>query len=438
MSDLKNTTAYGPVIFSLLYSPPAYFQTGVKGNVPYIQSPGDQEAPNVSIIPRTLCPTRSGIRFGEEFQIDYSPSAFSVITEARLVFVLNPLAASGGGINPRYSDDARTWIDQYDLTYGGISVRQINEFGMIERSFNEIDDNWRDFLIAVNEQPFLLTDAERITRATAQQTLSITLPMLHHDRFAKQSDKNHNFAFHAWATPRPLSWKFRLKNFNAILQQELVDAAPTSTVGDPTNFINDVYLQLQTAYIGQGIITAFKTLLTSPIMYHLPSVRTERFTVPNGSAGEISFQLRNNNFPTYLLRLFWRRTQNVNPSYLRNKYLAYERFPTGTTLELLNGSDSLTGEWDHQRLLDNMSNRLYDSFPYVTNIYQFYWGDAPGDHDGIPVSLAWNAMKNPIIRIRLGAAVTEDWYLDVFYFTTAGIEFKMEGTAVTLTRFGAS
>ena len=291
-------------------------------HLPTLTSPSGDDSPHLptahhSQSPEVLgitdiAPERQGVDLG---QVDY----FKIINNDNELFKnavlcvrLDALTAAGGGANPRYVDDILcAAIEKIEFTFGGNVLQELYGDEIHFRMFQETPEE--ELMRRCHLQGANLTPVERAALATTARWYYLELPFW----WTRQP----GFNWHQYAFQRLTRIQIHWRPATFLLQQDLVNARPTPTLGG--NYILDHYIRFHVSSISEATKQLYMKMVEDQgdkgWLYMINDF--ERVENHQLSAGQTTHNVLLNTFTKfgYNLRFWIRPVANLQPSYLNNR-----------------------------------------------------------------------------------------------------------------------
>jgi hypothetical protein len=354
-------------------------------------------------------PERTGNDFGQDMWFKYISNDHEVVKKVWLAVKLAPLAAAGGGTQPRYPDDVLCQaIEWAEVTIGGTALQRL----------------WGDEIHAKQMRTLIpddLANAYKLQRAglLVADRVDLANVATHPDGFWVWLQmpfwftETANKHWHQYACQRTTRIQFHFRGPEYILQQTGVNQRPLPTGGSAL-YIKDAYLRFAVSALSTDVKGAFvktiKDFGNTGISYLFTyDQRQENNIVPAGSLSN-TIQLTNFNKPTVLVLIMVRKEADMLPNYLRNQRFIYQ--PLGTFWA------DASGHRLNSKVVSDFAKYAVnaEAFPGSPdpNVYYMYYSDYP-DVVQFPMgNIEFGRLQNPTVTLQWDAATPENYQVDFF------------------------
>jgi hypothetical protein len=266
------------------------------GDSPHMPLPQKAVPPEVPGF-TDIFPEVVGTDFGMETSFKYIPNDYEVLKSVIVMMKLAPLAAAGGGINPRYADDVfNAACERVAWQVGGATIQELTGD---EMHFKPLVECPPEEYSRLSVAQYIDTDAQRTIFATTGGWVYAEVPFWWTETAAKH--------WHQYACQRQTRIRFKWRPANQILQQDNVNAVPTA-VGN--KYIQDIFMRFRISALDTAVKDTYtnsvKAQGSAGLNYLTTFTQKQENNVVSVPSNSTTIQLTNFNKPTYMLRFIIR------------------------------------------------------------------------------------------------------------------------------------
>lgn len=360
-------------------------------------------------------PERQDVDFGQIDYFKFVNNDTDIIERITLAVRLDGLVAAGGGANPCYTDDVLcAAVDRIEFHYG----KDVQELFGDEIHFRRVAETEEKELARLAIlQGLGLPVATRQVMAQVPQWYYLELPFW----FARsQAEAYHQYAFQR-LTRVVIHW--RTPNF--ILQQEGVNAQPTTLGGG--HYILDHFLRCQVVCPSQATRDYYMSMVKmqkSAGWLHL--IGQVQILEQQLLAGATLHTILLNTFTKFGYNIRWviRPQANLNANFLNNR-----RFET---TDIVWASLQISGKdfffaTDNFYMTYGIANVLFLGNPEL-GIYNIPLNTSPDLHESATGGLQFSSISNPQLQF-LTVPLPENSMVTIMFYTHNYIRMVLEGGA---------